>query len=48
MVHMELQQRKLHDAGHSVKSSRQIIDEAAAVEILQSFLDGNGKYQELE
>ena len=41
-------QRKLHDAGHSIKSSRQIIDEAAAVEILQSFLDENGKYQELE
>ena len=41
-------QKKLYDAGHSVKSSRQIIDEAAAVEILQSFLDGNGKYQELE
>ena len=41
-------QKKLHDAGHSVKSSRQIIDEAAAVEILQSFLDENGKYQELE
>ena len=41
-------QKKLYDAGHSVKSSRQIIDEAAAVEILQSFLDENGKYQELE
>ena len=41
-------QRKLHDAGYSIKSSRQIIDEAAAVEILQSFLDEKGKYQEFE
>ena len=32
-------QKKLQDTGHTVKSSRQIIDEVAAVEILQSFLD---------
>ncbi len=38
-----LAQRKLRDVGHSVKSSRSIIDEAAAVEILQSFLDQNSE-----
>ncbi|MEI6374582.1 MAG: Holliday junction resolvase RuvX [Actinomycetes bacterium] len=32
-------QRSLHDAGRSVKSSRAIIDQAAAVVILQSALD---------
>ncbi|MGB1759133.1 MAG: Holliday junction resolvase RuvX [Verrucomicrobiales bacterium] len=37
-------QKKLQDTGHTVKSSRQIIDEVAAVEILQSFLDQNGEY----
>ena len=37
-------QKKLQDTGHTVKSSRQIIDEVAAVEILQSFLDQNGQY----
>ncbi len=36
-----LAQRKLQDVGHTVKSSRNIIDEVAAVEILQSFLDQN-------
>ncbi|MDP6860251.1 MAG: Holliday junction resolvase RuvX [Verrucomicrobiales bacterium] len=34
-----LAQQKLHDAGHSIKSSRHLIDQAAAVEILQSYLD---------
>ena len=37
-------QKKLQATGHTVKSSRQIIDEVAAVEILQSFLDQNGEY----
>ena len=37
-------QKKLQDTGHTVKTSRQIIDEVAAVEILQSFLDQNGEY----
>ena len=37
-------QKKLRDTGRTVKSSRQIIDEVAAVEILQSFLDQNGEY----
>ncbi len=32
-------QRSLHDAGRSVKSSRAVIDQAAAVVILQSALD---------
>ena len=32
-------QGKLHDAGRSVKNSRAVIDQAAAMEILQSFLD---------
>ena len=32
-------QQKLHDAGHTIKSSRHLIDQAAAVEILQSYLD---------
>ncbi|MCH2061433.1 MAG: Holliday junction resolvase RuvX [Verrucomicrobiales bacterium] len=32
-------QGKLHDAGRSVKESRAVIDQAAAMEILQSFLD---------
>ncbi len=35
-----LAQQKLHDAGHTIKSSRHLIDQAAAVEILQSYLDG--------
>ena len=34
-------QEKLHAVGHTVKSSRQVIDQAAAVEILQSYLDKN-------
>ena len=32
-------QRNLHEAGRTVKNSRQIIDQAAAVIILQSYLD---------
>lgn len=34
-----LAQQKLHDVGHTTKSSRHLIDQAAAVEILQSYLD---------
>ena len=32
-------QGKLHDAGRTVKDSRSVIDQAAAMEILQSYLD---------
>lgn len=32
-------QRQLHQAGRSVKSSRSVIDQAAAVEILENALD---------
>ncbi len=32
-------QKLLHQAGHSAKSSRKLIDQAAAVAILQSYLD---------
>ncbi len=32
-------QRNLHEAGRTVKNSRQVIDQAAAVIILQSYLD---------
>lgn len=34
-------QAKLHEAGRNVKNSRAIIDQAAAVEILQDWLDAN-------
>ena len=34
-----LAQQKLHHVGHTTKSSRHLIDQAAAVEILQSYLD---------
>jgi len=33
-------QRALHDVGHTVRSSRKVIDAAAAVVILQAALDG--------
>ena len=32
-------QEKLHAAGRTIKNSRSVIDQAAAVEILQSYLD---------
>lgn len=33
-------QAKLHAAGRRIKNSRSVIDQAAAVEILQAYLDG--------
>ncbi len=39
-----LAQARLHEAGRDVRSSRKIIDQAAAVEILQSWLDSRAKY----
>lgn len=37
---------KLHDAGRNEKNARGIIDQAAAVEILQQWLDGNAPVSE--
>lgn len=35
---------KLHQAGRNTKNSRKIIDQAAAIEILQSWLDARSAY----
>ncbi|ALA67341.1 Holliday junction resolvase RuvX [Corynebacterium lactis] len=39
-----LAQSRLHDAGIDVRSGRKVIDQAAAVEILQAWLDNRKKY----